>query len=83
MSAVLEHPEGGTLLHLRRFLVDDGYRRQFLAGVSDTEVQFFWQKEWPLIGARSVGPILTRLNAFLRAKSIRHIVAQQKIQGLT
>ncbi|MEE3329721.1 MAG: type IV secretion system DNA-binding domain-containing protein [Myxococcota bacterium] len=75
--AVLEHPEGGTLLHLRRFLIDEGYRKTFLARITDPEVRFFWTKEWSLIGARSVGPILTRLNAFLRTKMVRHIVAQR------
>lgn len=75
--AILAHPEGGTLLHLRRFLVEDVYRKQFLAKVTDAEVQFFWTKEWPLIGARSIGPILTRLNAFLRPKVVRQIVGQR------
>lgn len=74
--AVLEHPEGGTLLTLRRFLVDDAFRRQYLKNVADREVRFFWEKEFPLIGTRSIGPILTRLNTFLRPKLIRHIVAQ-------
>lgn len=75
--AVLEHPQGGTLLHLRRFLIEDGYRKSFLAAVKDEEVLFFWNKEWPLIGSRSIGPILTRLNTFLRPKLLRHIVGQR------
>lgn len=75
--AILESPNGGTLLHLRRFLIDDAYRNAFLKTVPDQEVRFFWQKEWPLIGSRSIGPILTRLNTFLRPKLLRHIVGQQ------
>jgi hypothetical protein len=76
--AMLESSEGGTLLHLRRFLIDDGYRNAFLKTVQDDEVLFFWKKEWPLIGSRSIGPILTRLNTFLRPKIIRHIVGQRR-----
>jgi hypothetical protein len=76
--AILESTEGGTLLHLRRFLVDEAYRNAFLKTVHDEEVLFFWRKEWPLIGSRSIGPILTRLNAFLRPRLIRHIVGQRR-----
>lgn len=76
--AILEHPEGGTLLTLRQFLVDDAFRRQYLKNVADREVRFFWEKEFQLIGTRSIGPILTRLNTFLRPKLIRNIVAQTK-----
>lgn len=76
--AILEHREGGTLLDLRRFLLDERFRREYLRGVADEEVQFFWTKGFPLIGTRSVGPILTRLDAFLRPKLIRHIVGQRE-----
>lgn len=75
--AMLEHEEGGTLVDLRHFLLDEGFRKQFLRGVTDEEVQFFWTKGFPLVGTRSVGPILTRLDAFLRPKLIRHIVGQR------
>jgi hypothetical protein len=76
--AILESEHGGTLLDLRRFLIDDGFRRDFLTEVADEEVQFFWAKQYPLIGSRSIGPILTRLDTFLRSKLIRNIVGQRK-----
>lgn len=74
--AILEHPRGGTLLDLRRLLVDERFRREYLKEVRDEEVAFFWAKEYPLIGSRSIGPILTRLDTFLRPKAIRHMVGQ-------
>lgn len=76
--AMLEHPQGGTLLDLRRFLLDDAWRRAFLAEVPDEEIHFFWEKEYPLIGSRSIGPILTRLDAFLRPKLIRYMVGERR-----
>ena len=75
--AILESTEGGTLLDLRRFLVETQFRREFLETVPDDEIRFFWTREYPLIGSRSVGPILTRLDTFLRPKVIRHIVGQK------
>lgn len=76
--AMLEHPKGGTLLDLRRFLLDDAWRRAFLAEIHDEEICFFWGKEYPLIGSRSIGPILTRLDAFLRPKLIRYMVGERR-----
>jgi hypothetical protein len=75
--AMLESDVGGTLVDLRRFLLDEGFRKHFLESVSDEEVQFFWAKGFPLVGTRSIGPIITRLDAFLRPKLIRHIVGQR------
>lgn len=75
--AIMESSRGGTLLDLRRFLVDDRFRREFLESVEDEEIRFFWAKGYPLIGSRSIGPILTRLDTFLRPRLIRHIVGQK------
>ena len=75
--ALLEHPAGGTLVELRRFLVDDAYRRSVLTGIADPHVRFFWEKEYSVIGSRSIGPILTRLDQFLRPKLLRQVVGQR------
>jgi hypothetical protein len=75
----LEHPEGGTLVDLRRFLLDTRFREEFLRGVKDPEMVFYWKKAFPqLVGGKSIGPILTRLETFLSPKAIRHIVAQKE-----
>jgi Type IV secretion-system coupling protein DNA-binding domain len=76
--ALLESPHGGTLLTLRRFLADDRFRRDYIAVIADPYVQHFWEKEYPLIGARSLGPILTRLDQFLRPRLLREVLGQQE-----
>jgi predicted DNA-binding transcriptional regulator AlpA len=74
--AFLESDEGGTLLDLRRFLVEKAFRTQFLKTVRDREIVSYWQHEYPLLRGNPQAPLLTRLNAFLRPKLIRHMVAQ-------
>lgn len=76
--ALLEHEDGGTLIHLRRFLVDRDYRKNFLKKVNDPEITFYWEKEFPLLSGKPQGPILTRLDMFLRPKLIRNMVAQRQ-----
>ncbi len=64
--AFLEHRNGGTLADMRRFLVDAGWRKDFLAGIDDPDVRIYWEQTFPLLdGAKSIGPILTRLEVLL------------------
>lgn len=75
--AFLESTRGGHLADLRRFLIEPDFRRDFLATVTDPEVVYFWQKEFPLLVGRPQAPLLTRLDSFLRPKPVRGMVAQQ------
>jgi hypothetical protein len=76
--AFLESEQGGTLLELRRFLVDSKYRAAYLPSVRDPEIAYYWQKEFPLLKGNPQAPILTRLDAFLRPKLIRNMVGQRE-----
>lgn len=76
--AFLESETGGTLLDLRRFLVDREFRAEFLRTVHDPEVLYYWQKEFPLLVGKPQGPILTRLDTFLRPKLVRRVVVERE-----
>ncbi len=78
--AILESSKGGTLNDLRRFLIEQEYRNEFLETVSNPSIKYYWLKEYPLQKSNSIGSILTRLDTFLRPKVIRNMVVQQ--QGL-
>lgn len=75
--AFLESPRSGTILDLRRFLVDPAFRDEILPTVTDSEVLFFFEHEFPQLRKNASAPILTRLNAFLRPKPIRYMVGQR------
>ncbi len=76
--AFLESDQGGTLVDLRRFLVEKPFRDAYLKTVPDQHVVYYWQHEYPLLKSNSIGSILTRLDTFLRPKLIRNMVAQRK-----
>jgi len=76
--AILESPEGGTLLDLRQFLLDKEFRKNLLSTVEDPRTTTFWDKEFPLLYGRAQVPILTRLDAFLRSRLVRNIVSQKQ-----
>lgn len=75
--AILENSNGGSLNDLRRFLIEKEFRNDYLKNVTDPSIQYYWQKEYPLLKTNSIGPILTRLDTFLRPKSIRNMVVQK------
>src|SRR5262249_6373010 len=75
--AFLESDRGGTLADLRRFLIEPDFRREFLTTVRDREIVYYWQKEFSFLAGRPQAPLLTRLDTFLRPKTIRYIVAQK------
>ncbi len=78
IMAFLENAEGGTLADLRRFLIEPAFRERVLQTVRDPEIIYYWQQEFRLLTGRPQGPILTRLDTFLRPKVIRHMVSQKE-----
>jgi type IV secretion system coupling TraD/TrwB family protein len=78
ITAILESKNGGTLIDLRRILVEPSFRNKFLQTVDDPNIQYYWKNEYPLLRTNAVAPILTRLDTFLRPKLIRNMMAQKE-----
>jgi hypothetical protein len=75
--AFLYNSRGGTLADLRRFLVEEKFRKEFLETVSDPNVLYYWQKGFLTLGGnKSIGSVITRLNDFLAEPPIFNMVAQ-------
>jgi hypothetical protein len=74
---LLENP-GSTLLDLREFLVDRPTRERLLAAVTDPYLTSYFRHEFALAAGKSVGAILTRLDGFLRSKTVRQIVGARE-----
>jgi hypothetical protein len=72
--AFLESDRGGTLLDLRRFLVDQSFRREFLTTVRDDYARDFWTTEFPMLSGKPQASILTRLDTLLRGRLVRGVV---------
>lgn len=76
--AILESDRGGTLLDLRRFLLEPAFRSEFLKSIRDENIQYYWRHGFAsLSGNKSVGSIVTRLDAFLSPKPLRYMVGQK------
>lgn len=71
IQGFLTSTTGGSLADLRRFLIEPDFRAEFLKSVEDEEVVYYWTKEFPLLVGKPQGPILTRLDSFLRPRPLR------------
>ncbi len=78
VSAFLESDHIGTLIELRRFLIEKEYRQSFLRDVRDPAITYFWEKEFPLLRGGPLSSILTRLDILLRPRLIRNVLGQPK-----
>jgi hypothetical protein len=76
--AFVENTRVGTLPELRRFFVEAAFRKEILQTVTDPDIAYYWEKEFPLLKTNSLGPLLTRLDMFLRPKTIRYMVGQRE-----
>jgi hypothetical protein len=69
---------GATLADVPRLLADPGFRRPYLAGLDDPiGLGGFWawyQSQSPASQAQMIGPIMTRLRAFLLRGFVRAVV---------
>ncbi len=77
ISALVENRETYSLLELRRFLIEKDFRSALLKNVFDSHIQYFWEKEFPLLKGSSLSSILTRLDFFLRPQLVRNVVGQK------
>lgn len=80
INTFLNSSKGGTLIELKRFLLESSFRKEFLKSVSDRSIHYYWNNEFVLLKKLSISPLLTRLDTFLRPKTIRYILSQK--QGL-
>jgi hypothetical protein len=74
---LLENP-GATLLDLREFLVDRPTRERLLTAVEDPYLLSYFRHEFALAAKKSVGAILTRLDGFLRSRTVRAVVGARE-----
>jgi len=78
INTFLYSSKGGTLIELKRFLLESLYRKEFLKSVSDKSIHYYWNNEFTLLKKLSIAPLLTRLDTFLRPKMIRNILSQKE-----
>jgi hypothetical protein len=77
INVFLERKQGGTMLELRRFLTDKGFRKQILEELDDPYLSTFWETEFIQLRKGAVTSITTRLDTFLRPKVIRGMMNQK------
>tara|TARA_R110002072_G_scaffold260722_14_gene419349 strand:- start:36453 stop:39005 length:2553 start_codon:yes stop_codon:yes gene_type:complete len=76
VNTILDSTRGGTLIDLKRFLIEETFRREYLTSVDDPSLHYYWQHEYPMV-RKGIAPLLTRIDTFLRPKLVRYMLAQK------
>lgn len=77
INTFLESSRGGTLIELKRFLLEDAFRKQFLESVEDPSIHYYWEHEYYMV-KKGIAPLLTRIDIFLRPKTMQYMLAQKQ-----
>lgn len=77
INTFLENPNGGTIIELKRFLIEDNYRTEYLKQIEDVSLNYYWNHEYNLV-KKGITPLLTRIDTFLRPKVLRYMFAQKQ-----
>lgn len=78
INAFLYSKQGGTLIELKRFLLEKKFRDNFLITVEDPAIRYYWEHDFPMLRKGSLSPLLTRIDTFLRPSTIRNMLAQNR-----
>lgn len=77
INTFLDSNRGGTIIELKRFLVEAKYRSEYLKSVQDPSLLYYWKHDYPLLKKGSLSPLLIRIDSFLQSKTIRYMLAQK------
>ena len=75
INTFLESSRDGTLIELKRFLLEEKFRNEFLTSVDDPSIHYYWNNEYAMV-RKGIAPLLTRIDTFLRPKILRYMLAQ-------
>ncbi len=76
VNTILDSTRGGTLIELKRFLIEESFRNEYLTSVDDPSLHYYWQNEYTMV-RKGIAPLLTRIDTFLRPKLVRYMLAQK------
>ncbi|MGJ8665143.1 MAG: type IV secretory system conjugative DNA transfer family protein [Patiriisocius sp.] len=76
VNTILGSTRGGTLIELKRFLIEESFRNEYLTSVDDPSLHYYWHHEYPMV-RKGIAPLLTRIDTFLRPKLVRYMLAQK------
>lgn len=67
-----------SLLDMKRFLLEQDFRNEFLRELDDPVLLYYWHNEFPLVRRNELSPLMLRIDAFMQTRLLRNIFAQAR-----
>lgn len=83
-SAIVDHPEGGSLLEMLLMLVSDAYRARVVQFIKDPIVENYWTEVFPALAGKgnfvvqNLNAPLNKIRRFIANGLVANIICQQK-----
>lgn len=83
-SAILDHPDGGSLLEMLLMLVSDQYRRNVVNFIKDPIVKNYWDEVFPALNTnkqfatQNLNAPLNKIRRFIANGVVSNIICQKK-----
>ena len=68
----------GSILDMKRFLLEAPFRKEFLSSLDDPILQYYWQNEFPLVRRNELSPLLLRIDTFMQTRLLQTMFAERK-----
>ncbi|MEI6221606.1 MAG: TraM recognition domain-containing protein [bacterium] len=82
LLAIMDNPDGGTLVEMMRIITDEDYKDECLQYVTNPLVKAFWLEEMAqqvdFHKSEMLGPVLSKFGRFVSNDMMRNIIGQTK-----
>jgi DNA helicase HerA-like ATPase len=78
ISTFLYSKKEASILDMKRFLLEKGFRNEFLESLDDPILSYYWEQEFPLVKRGELSPLLLRIDNFMQTRLLRNMFAQTK-----
>ena len=78
LSTLIYSGKEASLLDMKRFLLEQKFRNEFLSLLDDPVLLYYWHNEFPLVRRNELSPLMLRIDAFMQTRLLRNIFAQAR-----
>ncbi|WP_430408785.1 type IV secretory system conjugative DNA transfer family protein [Kordia sp.] len=78
ISTFIYSEKEASILDMKRFLLEQNFRAEFLQSLDDQILLYYWNNEFPLVRRNDLSPLLLRIDIFMQTRLLRNIFCQTR-----
>lgn len=78
ISTLIYSEKEASILDMKRFLLEKGFRAEYLNTLDDPILQYYWKNEFSLVKRHELSPLLLRIDSYMQTRLLRNFFAVRK-----